>query len=300
MKKHKILILSFEDINRDYLNLKNVFIFKTKLFQEIVFLTLNLKYLYSSTPDLNFTTFKKSKFSKCKYIYLSHTPVSMNLIYRKNAFDHFDAVQATSVYQYKEMKEIIKKRNLKTKVFKSEYLFVKKQIAKIKLGNFETDLLIAPSWNSNFYKTNCHLILNKLLKEYKISFKLRPHPISFKKKEISLSELKKENIPVDNLKYIDFQKYDFLISDWSGIFIEYALIFRRRAFLINTPKKIVNKEYFKHENKPIEISLRNTLARSFEISEIPEIIKEILSQKNLQKNKDSNNEIDKIIKSNFY
>ncbi len=300
MKKHKILILSFEDINRDYLNLKNVFIFKTKLFQEIVFLTLNLKYLYSSTPDLNFTIFKKSKFSKCKYIYLSHTPVSMNLIYRKNAFDHFDAVQATSVYQYKEMKEIIKKRNLKTKVFKSEYLFVKKQITKIKSGNFETDLLIAPSWNSNFYKTNCHLILNKLLKECKISFKLRPHPLSFKKKEVFLSELKKENIPVDNLKYIDFQKYNFLISDWSGIFIEYALIFRRRAFLINTPKKIVNKEYLKHENIPIEISLRNTLAKSFEISEIPEIIKEILSQKNLQKNKDSNNEIDKIIKSNFY
>ena len=94
----------------------------------------------------------------------------MNLIYRKNAFDHFDAVQATSVYQYKEMKEIIKKSNLKTKVFKSEYLFVKKQITKIKSSNFEIDLLIAPSWNSNFYITNCHLILNKLLKEYKISF----------------------------------------------------------------------------------------------------------------------------------
>ena len=42
IKKHKILILGFEDINRDYLSLKNVFIFKTKLFQEIVFLTLNL------------------------------------------------------------------------------------------------------------------------------------------------------------------------------------------------------------------------------------------------------------------
>ena len=161
--------------------------------------------------------------------------------------------------------------------------------------------------NLNKRKKDIRVLVQKIekciievLKEYKISFKLRPHPLSFKKKEISLSELKKENIPVDNLKYIDFQKYDFLISDWSGIFIEYALIFRRRAFLINTPKKIVNNEYFKHENKPIEISLRNTLARSFEISEIPEIIKEILSQKNLQKNKDSNNEIDKIIKSNFY
>jgi len=300
IKKHKILILSFEDINRDYLNLKNVFIFKTKLFKEIVFLTLNLKYLYSSTPDLNFTIFKKSKLSKCKYIYLSHTPVSMNLIYRENAFDHFDAVQVTSVYQYKEMKEIIEKRNLKTKVFKSEYLFVKKQIAKIKSNNFETDLLIAPTWNTNFYKTNCHLILNKLLKKNKISFKLRPHPASFIKKEISLSELQKENIPVDNLNYIEFQKYNFLISDWSGIFIEYSLIFKRKAFLINTQKKIVNTEYLKLQNKPIEITLRNTLARSYEISQIPEIIKEILAYKNLQKSNESNNEIEKIIKSNFY
>ena len=112
--------------------------------------------------------------------------------------------------------------------------------------------------------------------------------------------LQKENIQVDNLTYIEFQKYNFLISDRSGIFIEYSLIFKRKAFLINTQKKIVNTEYLKLQNKPIEISLRNTLAKSYEISQIPEIIKEILAHKNLQKSNESNNEIEKIIKSNFY
>ena len=71
--------------------------------------------------------------------------------------------------------------------------------------------------NLNKRKKDIRVLVQKIekciievLKEYKISFKLRPHPVSFKKKEISLSELKKENIPVDNLKYIDFQKFDFL------------------------------------------------------------------------------------------
>ena len=230
LKKSKVLILSFENIENALLDKKSIFVFKTKFFQEIVFLTIKLKFLYSSTPDLNNTIFKKSKFSKCKYIYLSHTPVSMTLIYKPNAFDAFDAVQATSKYQYQEMKEIIEKNKLKTKVFRSKYLFIHKQIRKIKTENYETDLLIAPSWNSNFYNTNCHIILKEHLSGTDVSFKLRPHPMSYKKGEISKEELEKLEIAIDDDRYINFHKYKFLISDWSGIFIEYALIFKRRAF----------------------------------------------------------------------
>ena len=42
---------------------------------------------------------------------------------------------------------------------------------------------------------------------------------------------------VDETININFNEYNFLISDWSGIFIEYALIFKRKCYLINTPKK---------------------------------------------------------------
>jgi hypothetical protein len=299
IKNRKVLILSFEDIEKSYLKSENIFVFKTKLFQQITFLTLNIKYLYSSTPNLNHTIFQRSKVSKCKYIYLSHSPVSMNLIYSLNAFDHFDAVQVISKYQHKEMKEIIKKRKLKIKVFRSKYLFIDKQIKKIENNKFRQDVLIAPTWNTNFYKTNCHLELSKILKENKINFKLRPHPMSIKNNEISLLDLKKEKIEVDNFKYLSFEKYDYLISDWSGIFIEYALIFKRKAYLINTSKKIINKDYLTYENIPIEISLRNILANSFNINEIKPMVKEILFQKKI-KNKTIDSDIKKIINDNFY
>ena len=72
------------------------------------------------------------------------------MIYNDNSFDSFDAVQCTSKYHLKEMNEIIIKRNLKTRAFKSKYLFIKKLIEKNKHQNSEIDVLIAPSWNSSF------------------------------------------------------------------------------------------------------------------------------------------------------
>ena len=50
--------------------------------------------------------------------------------------------------------------------------------------------------------------------------------------------------------------------------------------LINTPKKISNKNYSSYKNKPIEISLRNTLGNLYDIENIDEIAEEILALKN--------------------
>ena len=303
LKKKEVLILSFENIKNDLTKSKNFFVFHTNFFREFVFLTLKLKILYTSTPDLDHSIFKKSKFSKCKYVYLSHTPVSKTMIYNNNSFDSFDAVQCTSKYHLKEMNEIIFKRNLKTRAFKSKYLFIKKLIEKNKHQNSEIDVLIAPSWNSSFYKLGCHILLKKLLIENKISFKLRVHPMSFIKKEISIKEIKQLDIPIDSLNMLNLFKYKYLITDWSGAFIEYAMIFKKKAFLINTPKKIVNQNYLKYENQPIEITLRNILGKTYDIENIKEIAStiKILSQKKNKKElieKDEN--VEKIINQNFF
>ena len=297
LKKRKILILSFENITNNKINKSSVFVFHTKFFRELVFLTLKLDVLYSSTPDLDNTIFKRSKFSKCKYIYLHHTPVSLTMIYNSKAFDAFDAVQAISSYQLKEMKEIISKKKLRTKVFKSKYLFIKKQIEKNKTQNPDADVLIAPSWNSNFYKLGCHEILIKNLKKNNISYKLRPHPMSLIKKETSINDLEKLGISIDKLNFLNLYKYRFLISDWSGIFIEFALIFKRKSFLINTSKKIRNQNYLNYSNKPIEISLRNILAKTYDVKNIENIPKEIKVLKN-EIIEDEN--LKKIINENFY
>ena len=80
---------------------------------------------------------------------------------------------------------------------------------------------------------------------------------------------------VDTDTSINFFKYNFLISDWSGIFIEFALIYKRNAFLLNTPKKILNKNYLKYDNQPIEITLRDKLAKTYNIDTIKNIVTEI-------------------------
>ena len=73
--------------------------------------------------------------------------------------------------------------------------------------------------------------------------------------------------------------------------------------MINTPKKISNKNYSYYKNKPIEISLRNTLGNVYNIEDIDEIAEEILILKNKQKNNISPHEdlnIKNIINKIFY
>ena len=47
--------------------------------------------------------------------------------------------------------------------------------------------------------------------------------------------------------------------------------YEKKSFIINTPKKMLNKNYFKFKTKPIEIDLRNILGKTYEISEISKI-----------------------------
>ena len=296
-RKKLLLVISFDKIERELGDKIFIFTFKTNFFRELFFLTLKLKYLYSSTPDIDNTIFKKSKFSNCKYIYIQHSPVSLNLIYRESAFDNFDAIQTISKFQYNEIMEIIKKRNLKLKVFKSRYRFIEKKI-NFSSASKKYDLLIAPSWNTNFFKLNCHKILHDYLMNNSISYKLRPHPMSFKKREISLKEINQMKIPLDNSKSINLNDFNFLISDWSGIFIEFALINKRKSFLINTSKKRNNLNYENYINQPIEITKRELFGKTFDVDNLNVLIDELVSQKaNIQF---QDNEIIKFTEENFY
>ena len=127
--------------------------------------------------------------------------------------------------------------------------------------------------------------------------------MSLSKGEISMNELEQLNIPIDKLNMLNLFKYRFLITDWSGIFIEFAMIFKRKAFLINTPKKIVNQDYLKYDNEPIEISLRNILGQTFDIKNIQNIVTSIQSLKEellKKKSIDENEDVKKVVNENFF
>lgn len=284
----KIILISFEKIEFESKNVIQ-FTFLTNFFREIVFLSLSLKYLYASTPGLNQNLFKRSKFSNCKYIYLQHSLCSMTMIYPKNSFNSFDAVQTVTNYQFDEMHEIKRVNKLKLKIFKSNYLFLKEK-------KFENDkkikknVLIAPSWNTNFYKNNFHKKIISLLNKNNISFDLRPHPMSIKKKEITLDEIKSLKIHINNESNLNFFQYQVLISDWSGLFIEYY-VFNKNILLVDSEKKILNKEYKLLKNKPAEIRLRTKISKSFSFNNLENIVPEI--KKLIEKKDYHSNQIDK-------
>ena len=73
--------------------------------------------------------------------------------------------------------------------------------------------------------------------------------------------------------------------------------------MINTPNKTLNKSYLNYKNKPVEITLRNVLGKTYEVENIQNIIGEIQILKNELKEKNRISEceiIKKEIKENFF
>ena len=263
---------------------------------EFIFLLLKIRFCYSSTPDLDFNAFRKSLLKKTKYIYIQHSPVSLSMIYNIKAFIKFNIVQVVNKSQFDELKQINNFENKKIKGWKYRYLFFDKQKKFSKLSNIKKKILIAPTWGTDFYKNSIHLKILKMINKDQFEIYLRPHPMSLKKKDIHLDLISKDfNIDSNEL---NFMNYDILISDWSGIYIEFAKVRNLKAILINTSKKIINKDYLKFKNQAIEIEARDKLGIILDpnnIHNINETINIILT--NEEKNKIL---INNFFKENFY
>jgi|TARA_B110000037_G_scaffold222385_1_gene296965 hypothetical protein len=292
----KSLIISFESLKNTTIKKENIFIFSTNFFRQLVFLTLKLDYLYSTTPGLNQTSFQKTKFSKCKYIYLQHSSIGLIHAYNHDAFINFDVVHVINNFQVKDLITINSIYKKKIKIFKSKYSLFNKIFSS---NNVELNILIAPSWNTSFYKNNYHNLLFRLLTKKNVNFSIRPHPMSFKKNEISKLELLSIGYKIDDNNDFDFKTYNTLISDWSGIFIEFSYYLKKKAFLINTPKKILNKNSKNFNHVSFEEFSRNEIANIYNDNCLDQMVEDITndSNENIEKDKKV---INKFFKSFFF
>ena len=86
-------------------------------------------------------------------------------------------------------------------------------------------------------------------------------------------------ISINSDDNLNFNNHNFLISDWSGIFIEDAFLKNKKCFLINTPRKILNHEYTSFSSKSIEVDQRNNLAFTYNVDEIKKLSNDIFNFK---------------------
>ena len=176
-----------------------------------------------------------------------------------------------------------------------------------KKENNLTEILIAPSWNKykkNFLNENFESIIDILLKSnFKVRF--RPHPENIKRSKFLMDYYKKkfkgDNFIFDedpnNLDAMRSSKC--LITDNSGISIEYTLVFKRPVIYFNDFDKIHDIKFKYIKNLPLmENSVKESFGYFFNKDEIKNLSRIITNS--ISDFKGKNEMINSFINKNFY
>lgn len=243
---------------------------------------LDTDFLLFTMTDLGNYHIKRST-RDVDHIYVFHAIMSTHMIYRKEAFDHYDTLFCVGPQHQEEIRATEKYYGLKEKrLIEVGYPLLEKIHAehlqyrtKISGKNDRPVVLIAPTWSGGNIVESClDQLISTLLKAC-FQIVLRPHPETYKRNRRLIGtiiekyesekgfELETELTSVNN-----FHRADLLITDWSGIALEYAFGTERPVLFINTPRKIYNNDYEIIEIDPLEVTLREKIGRVLEPDQI--------------------------------
>ncbi|MBR6418237.1 MAG: YidC/Oxa1 family membrane protein insertase, partial [Bacteroidales bacterium] len=224
-----------------------------------LFMKMDADIVVMTTPDLGTYQLKRSYVKRdVEYCYIGHGTSSISLTFRKGAFDHFDTVFVNGQYHIDEHRATERVYGLKPKTLVPAgypYLDTLVRMNPGKSYGEETGkelILIAPSHQpGNLLESCLREMVESLCREGRVVV-VRPHPQyirRFPAKVRLIVESFKEQLG-EGLRFeLDFSvntsvlSADLLITDWSAIAFEYAIVTKRPVVFVNTPPKITNPEW---------------------------------------------------------
>ena len=241
-----------------------------------------------TTPDLDKFYLKRSIMQKdVEYVYVPHDSMSVHMGFREGALDAFDTVFCAGPHTEREIRETEEVYGLPEKTLvRFGYPLVDKLIeageaerASHKTGG-RREILIAPSWNEDNLLDSCVdvLIDGLMCEDYHIT--VRPHPEYVKRYGARMNAIVERFADKvgEGLSFeLDFSgnrsiySADLLITDWSGISVEYCFATKRPAIFVNTKMKVLNPNWQKIKSTPVEISLRSIVGVAVEKEELSNI-----------------------------
>lgn len=217
-----------------------------KAFAKLNFLKARI--LLSTTPGLDVYQWKRSKDVKY-YLHMLHACDGVTA-YRMFGLDYYDGVLLSGKYQENDLRALEHLRNLKEKEI--EYIgipYMDKMKDRIntassdnsKLNNDGKIILLAPSWgpSSILNKYGAKFIQSLIDTGYHII--VRPHPQSFSSEKDLMDRLMSQ-FPVsdkfewnrDNDNFNVLNKADVLISDFSAVTYDFALVYDKPIIYADT------------------------------------------------------------------
>ena len=238
-----------------------------------------------TTPDLDKYYLKRSFMkSDIEYVYAPHDTLSVHAGFKEGAFDAFDTVLCAGPHIVKELRKIEEVYKLKPKnLVEFGFPFLDELVNKVKSENISTsqnekkEILIAPSWGEDNIMDSCLDGIIESLKDSSYHITVRPHPEYVKRYGFRMNKILERYADRDesHLSFeLDFStnksiySSDILITDWSGITLEFCFATERPAIFVNTKFKALNSNWEKIGLTPVEQDIRNKLGKAVEKEEV--------------------------------
>lgn len=213
-----------------------------KSFAKLNLLRANM--LVSTTPGLDVYQWKRSMDVDC-YVHVLHAAGEV-VMYRMFGLDYYDAVVTGGSCQIDDIRALEKMRNLPAKeivVGGIPYMdeMVKRLEASGPVGDHPRTVLLAPSWGpSAIFSKYGESILKQLLDTgYHVI--VRPHPQSFKSEADLIGKIMEKYPESDQLEWNSdrdnfecLRRSDILISDFSGVIFDFALVYDKPIIYADT------------------------------------------------------------------
>ena len=252
-----------------------------------LFANLKAHVLVMTMPDLETFHIKRSRVYPVHYIYVFHSIVSTHLIYRKSAFDHFDTLLCVGPHHVEEIRAAeaaygLRKKNLIAHGYGRLDSLIKEHAARnqqvpVEVNNKKV-ILVAPSWGPNGLLETRGLDIVAILLEAGYHVVVRPHPVTIRKYPKAVEALKhKFGQNRDFVLETDIRSQESLhsshcmISDWSGVALEYAFTSERPVIFVDVPKKINNPDYEDIPCEPLEVAIRTKIGEVVPLDQLNKI-----------------------------
>jgi hypothetical protein len=253
--------------------------------RNVFFQSVEARVLVMTMPDLHTLEIKRSRFP-AHYVFVAHSMVSTHMIYRKDAFDHFDTIFCVGPHHVSEIREAEALNGLPPKnLFAHGYgrLDAIIEAAGMKHPRSSApEVLVAPSWGPEGLLETCGEDLVRVLVDAGLRTIVRPHPQTRRYRADVLENLidrfggnNRFRLEEDMASQESLHTCDIMVSDWSGAALEYAFGIGRPVLFVDVPRKINNPEYERFKSVPIEVSIRDHIGRVVSPSDfarVPEMI----------------------------
>lgn len=196
---------------------------------------LNAAVVLSTTPGLDVYQWKRAKDVQY-YVHIPHAASDITL-YRMFGIDYYDAILLSGEYQMDDIRKLEAIRNLPAKDLELVGIpYMDEMAARLQnadpIADHPRTVLLAPSWGpSALFSVYGGKIIDVLLKTgYHVV--VRPHPQSFTSEKEMIEKLMAEYPESDQLEWNKdndnfdvLRRSDILISDFSGVIFDFALVY---------------------------------------------------------------------------